>query len=337
MRIIVEVIAGSGEWKKTVMSAGQSLQFGRTERADVAFPHDNCMSSVHFLLETDQNTCYVQDLGSRNGTYLNGQQVIKRTAIGNRDELLAGQTMFQVRWDDENQLSYADLSVTIPLPHSPILNRQAIVPPPPPLLPINYTIERCSSGLTLCRGAADEISPAELAVRLCRFLPVYLLVDFKHLGVVVPDELSTPAYLFNWLDPLAAAAVSPIIVAHDDLPAWPTLIEQGWGNDAVICLFSALDKSAIINHLRSSCRTRSNRPEDDPGIVGYCWPKVLAPLLSHYTPSFVMELLTGIDAVLVEMPDHSATWQVFGGSRAVELMEKLGLREQAVPQVLSHD
>jgi hypothetical protein len=332
MRIIVEVVAGTSDWKKTVMRAGQSLRFGRTELADVAFPQDNCMSGVHFLLETDQRACYVQDLGSRNGTFLNGRQIAERTALENRDELIAGQTTFQVRFDDDNPLSYAEMSVTAPLPRPPIPTRAFVPPPLPPLLSINYSIERCASGLTLCRGAIDEIPPAELAVRLSRILPVYLIVDFKHLGIPLPEELSTPAYLFDWLDPAAKAAVSPVIVTQDDFPAWPTLIERGWGNDAVICLFSALEKSTILNHLRSSCRNKSHRPDVDAGILGYCWPKVLAPLLAHYTPGFVKELLTGIDAVLVELPDQADSWQFFGGSRAVELMEKLGLREKSPPQ-----
>jgi hypothetical protein len=53
---------------------------------------------------------------------------------------------------------------------------------------------------------------------------------------------------------------------------------------------------------------------------------VLSSLLSHQTPSFVQQLLTGIDAVLVETPDLPETWQLFGTGQILELLDQLGFR-----------
>jgi hypothetical protein len=50
MRVVLEVATGPVQGKPIVLLAGQRLQVGRTERADIAFPQDGRMSSIHFLL-----------------------------------------------------------------------------------------------------------------------------------------------------------------------------------------------------------------------------------------------------------------------------------------------
>jgi hypothetical protein len=324
MRVVVEVISGPGPGRKTVLGAGQMLRIGRTEWADIAFPQDNRMSGEHFLLETDQNACYVTDLGSTNGTFINKRRIAERTVLRNQDELLAGQTVFIIRVEGDNPPQPAQRTASVHFPASAALPEVNATQTIAGRIQVNYTVERCESGLRLCRGTVAEITPADLAVKLCRLLPVYLIVDFNHLGSPPPEDLSTPNYLFDWLAPIAAAGVSPVIVAQDDMLTWPTLVEQGWGNDAVVCLFSKQEKPALLDHLHQSCRTKSHAFDPNASIMGFCWPSVLAPLLSYYTPSYVQQLLAGIDAVLVEMPDLPETWQIFGNAQIVDLMDKLG-------------
>jgi hypothetical protein len=201
---------------------------------------------------------------------------------------------------------------------------------------VAYTEEKCDSGLTLCRGNVAEIAPADLAVRLCRILPVYLIVDFKRLGIPLPEELTEPAFLFDWFEPAVAAAASPVILSQEDLLTWPDLVEQGWGNDAVICLFSREEKPVLIEHLRRACRGKASSAPDG-SILGYCWPCVLAMLLSHQTPTFVQQLLLGIDAVLTEWPDFPETWQIYGTRQVVEVLDRIGFRPKPSDSVVSHD
>ncbi len=195
-----------------------------------------------------------------------------------------------------------------------------------------YTVEKCDSGLTLCRGTVAEIPPAELAVQLCEALPAYLIVDFQHLGAPPPPELASPNYLFDWLDPAAAAIASPVVIGQDDLLTWPALVEQGWGNDAVICLYSKQEKGALLDHLRRACHARGRPGAQGGALLGYCWPSVLPMLLAHSSPRFVVDLLAGIDAVLVELPDLPETWQVYGSGQVVTLLEQLGFRQRAAEQ-----
>ena len=346
MRIVVEVTSGPSAGRKIVLGANQAVQVGRTEWADAAFPHDGQMSGVHFLLETDKLACYLKDLGSRNGTFIGGRQVTERVQLGDGDKILAGQTNFVVHVEgaapEQAAVPTPGVEFTLDAVHP------AAVPPPVarvgpvaglaprPLAPgparVTYTVEKCDSGLTLCRGTIAEIPPADLAIQLCEALPAYLIVDFQHLGVPPPPELASPNYLFDWLDPAAAAIASPLVIGQDDLLTWPALVEQGWGNDAVVCLYSKQEKGALLEHLRRACHARGRPAAQGGGILGYCWPSVLPSLLAHSSPRFVTDLLSGIDAVLVELPDLPETWQIYGGGQLVTLLEQLGFRQRAAEQ-----
>ncbi len=186
---------------------------------------------------------------------------------------------------------------------------------------MRYTVEQCDSGLTLCRGNLEEIQPADLALRLSSVLPTHLIVDFHHLGATPPAALSARNYLFDWLDADAAEASSPLVISQDELRDWPTLVARGWGKNAVVCLFTGADRALLLAHLRAACRGRRG---DGEGLMGWCWPSVLALLLSHGAAATVRALLSAIDAALVELPDLPQTWQLFGSAALPETLDRLG-------------
>lgn len=334
MRVIVEITAGPAAGRKFRLETSQVFQVGRTEWADYAIPGDIRMSSVHFSLETDYETCYLKDLGSTNGTFLNRQRVLVRTPVRNGDEVLAGQTAFRVMIEgakEDNGAFGGDLSAG-QAGFSPAASAFA---PPPPSMPAGprptptFTAEPCDSGLTLYRGSVDEIAPAELATLLCQVFPAYLMVDFKNLGSPRPADLVAPIYLFDWFEPSVAALASPVILGQEDLLNWSNLIDEGWGNDAVVCLFSEEDKETVVAHLRQAVRKNpAGAPEE--GILGLCWPSVLGPLLTHCSTQYVAQLLHGVVAVLVEFADLPETWQIFGSSEIGRHLEELGLK-RSVP------
>ena len=318
MRVVLEVLSGSETGRKALLGTDQTIQVGRTEWADFSLADDPYLSGVHFALETDLLACYLWDLGSSNGTLLNGQPVAERTVLHNGDEIHAGQTRFIVRTEGDapeeaTRVSGAAVGVS------------ARKSPPPRATEVAYAVETCNSGLTLCRGSIDEIQPADLAGLLGRKVPLYLIADLKKLGVTLPDGFKpADVLLFDWLEPSAAALVSPVVLSADEFPDWQDLVERGWGNDAVICLFSSEEKDALLAHLRRSARTQPEKDGGGTGIVGYCWPSVMAPLLSHYSPESVERLLGRIEAVLVELPDLPETWQLYGQSQVVGLLDRLG-------------
>ena len=70
---------------------------GRVESNDFAFPTDLAMSSRHFQIEFLNNELAVHDLGSRNGTFVNGISC-KRAVLCSGDRLIAGDSVFQIRF-----------------------------------------------------------------------------------------------------------------------------------------------------------------------------------------------------------------------------------------------
>lgn len=172
-------------------------------------------------------------------------------------------------------------------------------------------------------GSVADISAAELANRMIPGRELYLMVDFNRLGAPRPTDLETPDYLFDWLE-TAAEAVSPVVFAGEELLTWPTMVDAGWGRDAVILLLSTLGKDVLLEHLRACLHPKADGDEQTYGILAYCWPSALTALLREDTSGFRERFLAGVDAAMVEQPGRPDRWQVFGGSQTADLLKAAG-------------
>jgi hypothetical protein len=207
--------------------------------------------------------------------------------------------------------------------------------PPPVVEPrpakrgkVTYALEPCASGLVLCSGAIVDIRPTDLANLLSLKVPLHLIVDLRKIEPKPADLPIPPDYLFDWIPPQAAALASPLVVSAGEYAEWPAIIEQAWGNDAVICLFSHYDKPSLMEHLRQCLRAKPKQEDMTAGIVGYCWPGVMSMLLAHGMQNFVRNFFTGIDAVFLELPDLPDCWQVYGPGNTAKMIEDLGFVRQ---------
>jgi pSer/pThr/pTyr-binding forkhead associated (FHA) protein len=77
---------------------GQTVQVGRTDRADFKVPEDQMMSRLHFVIESTSDVCLLRDLASRNGTFVNGA-LVSSCELADGDQILAGQSRFYVLMD----------------------------------------------------------------------------------------------------------------------------------------------------------------------------------------------------------------------------------------------
>jgi len=77
---------------------------GRRHDCDLVIPLDD-VSRRHCRLDLNNETLQVHDLGSRNGTYLNGQKVNGETQVKAGDYLRIGPLTFQLQIDGEPQKS----------------------------------------------------------------------------------------------------------------------------------------------------------------------------------------------------------------------------------------
>ena len=56
---------------KSVPLTGGRLSIGRSSAAELCFPEDSGLSRQHFAFEPEGENWTVQDLGSKNGTFVN--------------------------------------------------------------------------------------------------------------------------------------------------------------------------------------------------------------------------------------------------------------------------
>ena len=95
MEAELEILSWPNMYRRVHLRLGQTITVGRSAPADVILRQDSWLSDSHFSLREDDVGCWVKDLGSRYGTFLNGRPVDEAfVADGSRIE--AGSTTFLV-------------------------------------------------------------------------------------------------------------------------------------------------------------------------------------------------------------------------------------------------
>ena len=108
MRAILEILEGPLAGRRIEVYPGHSISFGRTVKADIAVPGDGYMSGRHFAVENTGDTLFVHDLGSSNGTFLNGNRV-DRAPAAEQDLIAAGSSKMRVYLEEEDPAAAAGL------------------------------------------------------------------------------------------------------------------------------------------------------------------------------------------------------------------------------------
>jgi len=83
------IIEHDGKTISYTLKAG-AMSVGRVNGNDIVLPNAT-VSGKHALVVTNGEEHYVEDVGSRNGTFVNGQRITARTRLSNEDKLAFGQ------------------------------------------------------------------------------------------------------------------------------------------------------------------------------------------------------------------------------------------------------
>ena len=75
---------------KTIALTGERLSIGRSSAAELCFPEDAGLSRQHFAFENEGDDWTVQDLGSKNGTFVNNIPLKARLILKPGDRITAG-------------------------------------------------------------------------------------------------------------------------------------------------------------------------------------------------------------------------------------------------------
>ncbi|MFP2913406.1 FHA domain-containing protein, partial [Pyxidicoccus sp. 3LFB2] len=106
---LVFIFSGGAPLFRPVPLAGGRLVLGREDAGGQPLP-DERLSRQHAEVGREGSGWHVEDLGSRNGTYVDGEQVVGRRAFSTPRVLRLGNTLALFH-DDVRQLAGADVHV----------------------------------------------------------------------------------------------------------------------------------------------------------------------------------------------------------------------------------
>src|SRR6185295_13630012 len=95
MQVDLKVLAGPYEGRVFCFTQPDTFLIGRSNDAHLCLTHDKFFSRNHCLLEITPPHCFLRDLGSTNGTFVNGQRV-SEAFLENGAQIQGGETLLLV-------------------------------------------------------------------------------------------------------------------------------------------------------------------------------------------------------------------------------------------------
>ncbi|HUG94015.1 MAG TPA: FHA domain-containing serine/threonine-protein kinase [Planctomycetaceae bacterium] len=135
MKVVLTVVEGPHAGKSFAFEEHDNFIVGRASCAHFRLPRkDEFFSRVHFMVEVNPPCCRLMDMGSRNGTFVNGQRVQQPVDIHDGDTIQGGNTLIQVAIDGHTPASPASFASSRPTTGARGPTRSAALrtsPPPP--------------------------------------------------------------------------------------------------------------------------------------------------------------------------------------------------------------
>ena len=95
MQVNLKVLAGPYKGRVFNFTQPDTFLIGRTEDSHLCLPEDKFFSRHHCMLEIAPPRCFLRDLGSTNGTFVNGQRVAE-ASLKSGDQIQGGATVLLV-------------------------------------------------------------------------------------------------------------------------------------------------------------------------------------------------------------------------------------------------
>lgn len=117
MRVTLRVIAGPQTGRFFTFDQHETFMIGRSEDSQFCLPHDRFFSRHHCILEIAPPQCFLRDLGSTNGTFVNGLKA-DTAHLKNGDRIQGGETVLEV----EVSTAEATVEYSQNHPHSQVID-----------------------------------------------------------------------------------------------------------------------------------------------------------------------------------------------------------------------
>src|SRR6266850_4424159 len=120
MQVNLKVLAGPYKGRIFNFHQPDTFLIGRTNDAHLCLPDDRFFSRHHCLLEISPPRCFLRDLGSTNGTFVNGRRVAE-AFLKNGDQIQGGATVLLVEVIAETQQHWNSETVASETTTQPVL------------------------------------------------------------------------------------------------------------------------------------------------------------------------------------------------------------------------
>ncbi|MCU1273718.1 MAG: uncharacterized protein JWO48_1149 [Bryobacterales bacterium] len=332
MPVTLSIIAGPHAGQEIQVGEGQVFRIGRTERSDHPLPGDTYLSGAHFEIGCYAQECRVRDLGSSNGTLVNGA-LITETAVRNGDHIAAGETTFVVH------VTQAEPEAVPSPPSPPPPGRVQAAPPertermyahgfqPPPQVPPSPLMdaqERVRD--ILMRQAAPLFTVLDTA-RHPQILDLLLQSSPLNCQLVLDGETG---------DPPSAHSACVVEIQQNGSPAeqnraqafLETFLHFGWGKSWGIFLTSAASVGELCAHVRDFLLVRTN---SQPAVYMRLYdPRILRALLPTCAPQDVSAIFGPIVSYLMESERSEMMLMFSRGSEGL-VTTTLNILEKPMP------
>lgn len=98
--VVVLVVSGPLKGHKYFVKSDSKILIGRSEEANIRIGYDDFCSRKHALLYWEGNVCFVEDLDSTNGTFLNDKPIQGKHELKKGDVIALGDTELLVGIED---------------------------------------------------------------------------------------------------------------------------------------------------------------------------------------------------------------------------------------------
>lgn len=332
MRAILEVFEGPLAGRRIEVYPGHSYSFGRTVKADIAVPGDGYMSGRHFAVENTGDVLLVHDLGSSNGTFVNGVRIEKAPAVA-QDIIAAGSSKFRLN------IEYDDPAAAVGL-----MSRTSTMPrnsaAPPPLDRTQVGDFGGATRMTHPSGIDVEplskwqgFTPPQAAMLDALYASsgnvyVYLNTLRDHL-IQAFVEASGEAFL-----PLSQSRLPGRVVTSSYLVGLPynsrlhnVLLKEGWGQMWGVYCVSPAPLEQVAGHLRSFATVQSSGGV--PLNLPLADPQFLRVLLASLSPAEGIAFFGPIRHFFLENEGGEALFRCTPGVQGVSI-ETLSLKAQGI-------
>jgi serine/threonine protein kinase len=101
--LCVSIVSGPLEGHKFLVKSDSPILVGRDKDATIKIDYDNYCSRKHAIIYWDKNICFIEDLNSKNGTFVNEERVFGKRKLLNKDFVSMGSTKLIILIGDKQE------------------------------------------------------------------------------------------------------------------------------------------------------------------------------------------------------------------------------------------